>query len=154
MKFVSEVNCSESSNICMICSRSLKRLKDVNKNAMSTLWIIAKVSQKLYYDFFLNMYRLSVWFCRPRRCKTFCFTKLRSTRSPQSHQCLNGFFLTASLLLLFHFCLFLSQLSELVWKLVEEISLQSASKRFPSFGPPANGNKSNAKSPDFAQIET
>ena len=25
---------------------------------------------------------------------------------------------------------------------------------FPSFGPPANGSKSNAKSPDFAQIET
>ena len=50
-----------------------------------------------------------------------------------------------SLLLLFHFCLFLSQLSELVWKLAEEISLQSASKRFPSFGPPANGNKSNSK---------
>ena len=50
-----------------------------------------------------------------------------------------------SLLLLFHFCIFLSQLSDLVWKLAEEISLQLASKRFPSFGPPANGNKSNAK---------
>ena len=50
-----------------------------------------------------------------------------------------------SLLLLFHFCAFLSQLSELIWKLAEEISLQSASKRFPSFGLPANGNKSNAK---------
>ena len=37
------------------------------------------------------------------------------------------------------------RLSELVWKLAEEISLQSASKRFPSFGPPTNGNKSNAK---------
>ena len=54
-----------------------------------------------------------------------------------------------SLLLLFHFCLFLSQLSELVWKLAEEISLHSASKRFPSFGPPANGNKSNAKKSRF-----
>ena len=54
-----------------------------------------------------------------------------------------------SLLLLFHFCLFLSQLSELVWKLAEEISLQSASKRFPSFGPPANGNKSNSKKSRF-----
>ena len=54
-----------------------------------------------------------------------------------------------SLLLLFHFCVFLSQLSELVWKLAEEISLQSASKRFPSFGPPANGNKSNAKKSRF-----
>ena len=54
-----------------------------------------------------------------------------------------------SLLLLFHFCVFLSQLSELVWKLVEEISLQSASKRFPSFGPSANGNKSNAKKSRF-----
>ena len=45
-------------------------------------------------------------------------------------------------------CVFLSLLSELVWKLAEEISLQSAakkSKRFPSFGPPLNGNKSNAK---------
>ena len=50
-----------------------------------------------------------------------------------------------SLTLLFHFCVFLSQLSELVWKLVEETSLQSASKRLPSFGPPANGNKSNSK---------
>ena len=54
-----------------------------------------------------------------------------------------------SLLLLFHFCVFLSQLSELVWKLAEEISLQSASKRFPSFGPPANGKKSNAKKSRF-----
>ena len=54
-----------------------------------------------------------------------------------------------SFLLLFHFCVFLSQLSELVWKLAEEISLQSASKRFPSFGPPANGNKSNAKKSRF-----
>ena len=50
-----------------------------------------------------------------------------------------------SLLLLFHFCVFPSQLSERVWKLAEEISLQSASKRFPSFSPPANDNKSNAK---------
>ena len=54
-------NCSKSSNICLICSpSSLKRLKDVNKNAISTRLIIAKVtvSQKLYYDFialvFLN----------------------------------------------------------------------------------------------------
>ena len=52
-------------------------------------------------------------------------------------------------LLLFHFCVFLSQLSELVWKLAEEISLQSASKRFPSFGPPANGNNSNVKKSRF-----
>ena len=95
------------------------------------------------------MSSLSVCFCRPRRCKTFCFTKLPSTRSPQSDQCLNGFFLTASLLLLFHFCLFLSQLSELVWKLVDEISLQSASKRFPSFGPLANGNTSKANKSRF-----
>ena len=60
LKIVSEVNCSKSSNICLICSRSsLVRLKDINKNAISALWIIAKVSQKLYYDFmalvFLNM---------------------------------------------------------------------------------------------------
>ena len=54
-----------------------------------------------------------------------------------------------SLLLLFHFCVFLSQLSELVWKLAEEISLQSASKCFQSFGPSANGNKSNAKKSRF-----
>ena len=54
-----------------------------------------------------------------------------------------------SLLLLFHFCVFLSQLSELVWRLAEEIYLQSASKRFPSFSPPANGNKSNAKKSRF-----
>ena len=53
-----------------------------------------------------------------------------------------------SLLLLFHFCVFLSKLSELVWKLAEEI-LQSALKRFPSFGPSANGNKSNAKKSRF-----
>ena len=46
-----------------------------------------------------------------------------------------------SLLLLFHFCVFLSQLSELVWKLTEEINYQSASKHFPSFGPPGNGAK-------------
>ena len=32
-----------------------------------------------------------------RRCKKFCFTKLTSTRSPQSHQCLNAFFLTVSI---------------------------------------------------------
>ena len=54
-----------------------------------------------------------------------------------------------SLLLLFHFCVFHSQLSELVWRLVEEISLQTASKRFPSFGLSANGNKSNAKKSRF-----
>ena len=59
-----------------------------------------------------------------------------------------------SLLLLFHFCVFLSQLTELVWKLAEELSLQSASKRFPSFGPAANGNKLTPKKSDFAQIET
>ena len=60
VKLVSEVNCSKSSNIWLICSpSSLKRLRDINKNAISTPWIIAKVSQKLYYDFialvFLNM---------------------------------------------------------------------------------------------------
>ena len=60
VKLVSEVNCSKSSSIHMICSRSsLKRLKDINKSAIPTLWIIAKVSQKSYYDsmalIFLNM---------------------------------------------------------------------------------------------------
>ena len=60
-----------------------------------------------------------------------------------------------SLLLLFYFCVFLSQLSELVWKLAEEIkSRQSASKGFLSFGPPANGNKITPKNPYFAIIET
>ena len=54
-----------------------------------------------------------------------------------------------SLFLLFHFCVVFSQLSELVWKLTEEISLQLASKRFSSFGSPANGNKSNAKNSRF-----
>ena len=54
-----------------------------------------------------------------------------------------------SLLLLFHLCVFLSQLFELVWKPAEEISFQSASKCFQSFGPPANGNKSNAKKSRF-----
>ena len=34
LKLVSEVNCSKSSNICLICSRSgLKRLKDINKQS-------------------------------------------------------------------------------------------------------------------------
>ena len=80
-----------------------------------------------------------------RHCKTLCFARLNSTRSPQSYPCPKGLFLTQFLLLLLHFCVFLSQLSELVWKLAEEISLQSASKRFPSFGAPANGNESNAK---------
>ena len=112
MKLVSEVNCSKSSNICLICSRSsLKRLKDINKNSISTRRIIARVSQKLYHDFiaivFLNVYRLFLWFCwswgdsfkslLTPRCKTFCFTKLNCTRSTQSHQCLNGFFLKVSI---------------------------------------------------------
>ena len=51
--------------------------------------------------------------------------------------------------LLFHFCAFLSQLSELVWNLAEEINLQLASKRFPSFGPLANSNKNDAKKSQF-----
>ena len=58
---------------------------------------------------------------------------------------MSQWFLSYSLLLLFHFCVFLSQLSEFVWKLAEQISPQSASNRFPYFGPPANDNKSNAK---------
>ena len=38
VKLVSEVSCSKSSNICLICwCSSLKRLKDINKNAISTL---------------------------------------------------------------------------------------------------------------------
>ena len=46
VKLVSGVSCFKSSNICLICSRSsLKRLKDINKSAISTLWIIPKVNQ-------------------------------------------------------------------------------------------------------------
>ena len=38
VKLVLGVNCSKSSNICLICSRSsLKRWKDKNKNAISML---------------------------------------------------------------------------------------------------------------------
>ena len=38
VKLVSAVNCSKSSNICLIyCRSSLKHLKDINKNAISTL---------------------------------------------------------------------------------------------------------------------
>ena len=54
------------------------------------------------------------------------------------------------LLLLFHFCVFLSQLSELVWKLAEEIKSSIGIKTLPIFCPPANGNKSNAKKPRFS----
>ena len=95
MKLVSEVNCSKSGNICLICSRS-----------------------SLKQDLLIHINVSMVSFLQ-------------------------------SLLLLFYFCIFLSQLYELVWKLAEKISLQSASKRFPSFGPPANGNKSNAKKSRF-----
>ena len=135
---MSEVSCSKSSNICLICSRSsLKRLKDIYKNAISTLWIIRKVSQKLYYDFM-----------------ALVFLKHSASRSspPQdllSHINVSMVSFLQFLLLPFHFCVFLSQLSELVWKLAEEISLQSASKCFQSFGPPVNGNKSNAKKSRF-----
>ena len=52
-----------------------------------------------------------------------------------------------SLLLLFQLCVLLSQLFELVRKLAEEISRQSAPKRFLCFGPPANGNKVTPKIP-------
>ena len=67
-------------------------------------------------------------------------------------------FFLQSLLLLFHFCVFLSQLSELVWNLAQEISLQLASKRFPSFHDllvlRPTAIKAAPKNPDFAQIET
>ena len=82
-----------------------------------------------------------------RRCKTFCSMKLNSTRSPQSHPYVSMVSFLKSLLLLFHLCVLLSQLFELVWKLAEEISRQSAPKRFLSFGPPANGNKVTPKIP-------
>ena len=52
VKLLSEVNCSKSSDICLICSSSsLKRLKDINKNVISTLWIITNVSQKIILQF-------------------------------------------------------------------------------------------------------
>ena len=72
--------------------------------------------------------------------------KLNCTRSPQPHQCLNGFFLTVFIVAVsFLLIPFTIICSELIWKLAEEISLQSPSKCFPSFGPPANSTKSNAK---------
>ena len=106
VKLVSEVNCSRSSNICLIGSRSsLKRLKGINKSAISTL---NESSQRLVKNYIMISYGTS---CSKHvapvclilsavgksllthRCKTFCFAKLNSARSPQSHQCLNGFFL-------------------------------------------------------------
>ena len=70
---------------------------------------------------------------------------------------MSQWFLTYSL----YCCCFISAYSfhnylhELVWKLAEELSLQSAYKRFPSFsGPPAKTIKVTPKNPDFAQIET
>ena len=57
-----------------------------------------------------------------------------------------------SLLSLFHFCVFFSQLSELVWKLAEEKGFQSASKHFASLmdiWPTAM--KVTPKNPNFAQ---
>ena len=66
-----------------------------------------------------------------RRCKRWCVTKLYSTRCPQSHPCLNGFFLTSSLLLLFHFCVFLSQLSDLVWSAGGRNKPSTVIKAFP-----------------------
>ena len=155
-KLVSEVNWTKSSIIWPICSRSsLRRLKDINKNAISTLWIILKVSQKVILWFHFTSFSNHV----APVCYWRIVVKHSASRSliPQdllSYVNVSMVSLLQSLLLLFQFCVFLSQLPELVWKLVEEISLQSASKRFPSFGPPANGNKSSDKSPDFAQIET
>ena len=52
-----------------------------------------------------------------------------------------------SLLILFHFCVFLSQLSKLVLKLSTRTN--EPSKLFPPFGPPANCNKRNAKRSRF-----
>ena len=81
-----------------------------------------------------------------RRCKTFCSMKLNSTRSPQSHPCLNGFFLKVSIVAVS----FMRIAFTIIWactKLAEEISRQSAPKRFLCFGPPANGNKVTPKIP-------
>ena len=83
-----------------------------------------------------------------RRCKTICFTKLPSTRSPQSHQCLNGFFLTV----------FIVAASFLRVPFTIIRACREASRRnkpsigikvLPIFGPPANGNKRNAKKSRF-----
>ena len=64
---------------------------------------------------------------------------------------MSQWFLSYSLycLVLFHVCAFLSQLPELIWNLAEEINLQLAPKRFPSFGPPANSNKNDAENSQF-----
>ena len=160
VKLVSEVS---------YCSRSsLKRSRDINKNAISTRWIIAKVSQKFYYDFialvFLNMLRLSVWFCRPKggsfkslltRCrKKLCFTKLNSTKSPQSHPCLNDFFFTES-----YYCCFIS-----AYSFYNYISLYGSWQKEYAFNRHQKAShllvlrltaiKVTPKIPDFAQIET
>ena len=89
-------------------------------------------------------------FTKTNRCNEHCASRSQDLLgSPQSHPCLNVFFLTYSLSLLFHFCIFLSRLSELVWKLVGEISLQLALKRQPSLGPLIDGNEDNAKKSRF-----
>ena len=151
---MSEVNCSKSTNIHMICSRcSLKRLKDKHKSAILTLWKIAKVSQKLYYDFmaivFPNMYaclfdfvgRMKVHSTIYQRvvAKKFYATKLNSTRSPQSHQCLNGFFLTV------YCCCFISAYSFHNYLSLYGSKPSIGIKALPIFRSPANDNKSNAK---------
>ena len=57
VKLVSEVNCSRSSNICLIGSRSsLKRLKGVNKSAISTL---NESSQRLVKNYIMISYGTS-----------------------------------------------------------------------------------------------
>ena len=106
---MSEVNCSKISNIsayiCLICSpSSFKRLKDTNTNAISTQWIIAKVSQKLYYDF-MSLVFLTCSAClfdfvgrREVHLKVYwrVVAKHSASRSliPQDVLSLNGFFLT------------------------------------------------------------
>ena len=93
---------SKSSNICL--HSSFKSSKDINKNAISTWRSMAKLSQTLYYDFIalvsLNTECLLFDLSAVSRFN-FKLTNMSlqhivlheaSTRSPQSHPCLNGLF--------------------------------------------------------------
>ena len=82
-----------------------------------------------------------------RRGKTFCFTKLPSTKSPQLHQCLNGFFLTVFIVAVS----FLRIPFTVIWVCMEagRRNKPSLGIRALSIGPPAKGNKSNAKKSRF-----
>ena len=92
-----------------------------------------------------------------RRCKTLCFTKLNSTRSPQSHP-VHIHVSMVSFLQSLYCCCFISAYSfhnflSLYGRWQKKISLQSASKRYPSLVS-ATAMKVTPKIPYFAQIET